>query len=341
MVYIAPTSSDGSGNVWVKLAEEGYDASTKLWAVDNLITNKGIHSFTLPSTLADGDYLIRGEIIALHEADAAYNVNPARGAQFYMECVQITVTGGGSTTLPTGVAIPGAYTYSDPGVLFNLYGSFTSYTIPGPAVWDGTSTGSSSGSSSSAVASVAASSALVKSSSVVASSSEGIYSVATSALAQTQAVSIPLSRLSFQYQTNTPTPGRHNLFSRRYRLIYSSCRRLIHQVRLQGQDYFRRGRSRVFYTSLVRVSLQSQDHFRRGRGRVFYNTRLAQVSLQRRGHFRRGRSRVSCTRLIQVSLQSQDHLRRSRSRVFCTHLIQVCMQSQDDAPNRRQVLNCY
>lgn len=192
MVYIAPTASDGSGNVWVKLAEEGYDASTKLWAVDNLITNKGIHSFTLPSTLADGDYLIRGEIIALHEADTAYNVNSARGAQFYMECVQITVAGGGSTTLPTGVAIPGAYSYSDPGVVFNLYGSFTSYTIPGPAVWDGTSSGSSSGSSSSAVASVAAASAVLKSSSAAAVVVATNSKVATSAIAQTQAVRIPL-----------------------------------------------------------------------------------------------------------------------------------------------------
>lgn len=95
MVYMAPTSSDGAGDVWVKVAEDGYDGST--WAVDTLIANKGKYVFTIPSALADGDYLIRGEIIALHEADAAYNVNSARGAQFYMECVQVTVSGGGST----------------------------------------------------------------------------------------------------------------------------------------------------------------------------------------------------------------------------------------------------
>lgn len=91
---MAPTASNGAGNVWVKLAEEGYDGTT--WAVTKLKTNNGQHSITLPSTLAAGDYLLRPEIIALHEADAAYNVNPARGAQFYMECVQIKVTGSGS-----------------------------------------------------------------------------------------------------------------------------------------------------------------------------------------------------------------------------------------------------
>lgn len=39
MAYIAPTASNGAGDVWVKLAEEGYDLTTKLWAVDNLITS--------------------------------------------------------------------------------------------------------------------------------------------------------------------------------------------------------------------------------------------------------------------------------------------------------------
>ncbi|CZT48816.1 related to Endo-beta-1,4-glucanase D [Rhynchosporium secalis] len=139
MVYIAPAASNGEGDVWVKLAEDGYDGSQ--WAVQKLIANKGKHDFILPSTLADNKYLIRGEIIALHEADSAYSANPGRGAQFYMECVQISVSGGGSTLLPAGVSIPGAYSDTDPGVVFNLYGGFTSYKIPGPAVWNGGSSG--------------------------------------------------------------------------------------------------------------------------------------------------------------------------------------------------------
>lgn len=201
MVYIAPTSSSGSGAVWVKLAEAGYDASTKLWAVDTLIANKGIRSFTLPASLAPGDYLLRGEIIALHEADTAYNVNSARGAQFYMECVQISVTGSGTTTLPSGVAIPGAYSYADPGVVFNLYGSFTSYTIPGPAVWDGTTSGASA--STSAVAS----SVVVKSSSTAAVVVPSSSKVATtSALAQTQAT-LATSSSSAPAVIISPTPA--------------------------------------------------------------------------------------------------------------------------------------
>jgi hypothetical protein len=45
-------------------------------------------------------------------------------------------------TLPAGVAIPGAYKETDPGIVFNLYGTFTSYTIPGPAVWNAAAGGS-------------------------------------------------------------------------------------------------------------------------------------------------------------------------------------------------------
>ncbi|KAF2814491.1 uncharacterized protein BDZ99DRAFT_460140 [Mytilinidion resinicola] len=129
MTYIAPTSSNGAGDVWIKLAEDGYDGE---WAVSRLIANKGKHSITLPD-LAAGTYLLRPEIIALHEAE---NVG---GAQFYMECVQIKVTSAGTKTLPAGVAIPGTYSASDPGILFNLYNGFTSYPIPGPKVWDGAS----------------------------------------------------------------------------------------------------------------------------------------------------------------------------------------------------------
>ncbi|KAF4220099.1 hypothetical protein CNMCM8980_003388 [Aspergillus fumigatiaffinis] len=134
MVYMAPTEKGTAGNGWVKIAEEGY--SNGKWAVANLIANKGKHSITVPDVPA-GEYLLRPEIIALHEG------NRQGGAQFYMECVQVKVTSAGTKTLPAGVSIPGAYKATDPGVLFDMYNSFTSYPIPGPAVWDGSSSGSS------------------------------------------------------------------------------------------------------------------------------------------------------------------------------------------------------
>jgi hypothetical protein len=65
-------------------------------------------------------YLIRAELIALHEADVSYTSNPRRGAQFYPDCVQIEVTGDGTVELPKGVGFPGAYAYEDPGVVHNV-----------------------------------------------------------------------------------------------------------------------------------------------------------------------------------------------------------------------------
>ena len=81
MVYMAPTETGSAGTGWVKIYEDGYDASTKQWAVDKLITNKGKHSITIPDVKA-GNYLLRAEIIALHEAS---NVG---GAQFYMVSIE-------------------------------------------------------------------------------------------------------------------------------------------------------------------------------------------------------------------------------------------------------------
>jgi cellulase len=87
-----------------------------------------------------------------------------------MECVQIKVTSAGAKTLPAGVAIPGTYTATDPGILFNLYGAFTSYTIPGPKVWDGASGGAAPVASSAAPA-VTSKAAVVTSAPVVVATS--------------------------------------------------------------------------------------------------------------------------------------------------------------------------
>jgi cellulase len=80
MVYIAPAEGNGEGAVWTKIYEEGLDGGK--WGVDNFITNKGAITIDLPN-LAAGDYIIRPEIIALHEA------NNQGGAQFYNGCGQI------------------------------------------------------------------------------------------------------------------------------------------------------------------------------------------------------------------------------------------------------------
>lgn len=80
--------------------------------------------FTIPSSVPSGDYLFRVEHIGLHSASAA------GGAQFYISCGQITVTGGGSGTPGPLVAFPGAYKATDPGLMINIYYPVVSTLAP-------------------------------------------------------------------------------------------------------------------------------------------------------------------------------------------------------------------
>ncbi|KAJ2803893.1 hypothetical protein H4R20_002714, partial [Coemansia guatemalensis] len=90
LVYMAPLESNGSGDVWFKIFEDGYDASSGTWCVDKIRSSGGKLDVTLPSDIKAGDYLLRTEIIALHESDTDYSVNPARGAQYYPNCAQLS-----------------------------------------------------------------------------------------------------------------------------------------------------------------------------------------------------------------------------------------------------------
>jgi hypothetical protein len=72
-------------------------------------------SFTIPAATPPGDYLFRVEHIGLHVAQSS------GGAQFYLSCGQITVTGSGSGTPGPLVAFPGAYSATDPGILIDIY----------------------------------------------------------------------------------------------------------------------------------------------------------------------------------------------------------------------------
>lgn len=117
-----------------KIWSEGFDVGSKRWGVDTMINNGGWYYFNLPQCIADGQYLMRVELLALHSA------GNYRGAQFYQSCAQINVSGGGSFTPSQTVSFPGAYSQNDPGILVNIYGltgqpdnGGKPYQAPGPA----------------------------------------------------------------------------------------------------------------------------------------------------------------------------------------------------------------
>ena len=143
--YLAKCSGDDCSSVsaadlsFFKIAEAGLnDGSTApgQWASDDLIAAGGTWKVTIPASLAPGQYVLRHEIIALHSA------GDANGAQNYPQCFNLEVTGGGSAS-PAGVTADQLYTPTDAGIQVSIYTAPLTYEIPGPAVWDGASSGDS------------------------------------------------------------------------------------------------------------------------------------------------------------------------------------------------------
>ncbi len=82
------------------------------------------YTYTIPSCLKKGFYLVRHEIIALHAAYAY------PGAQFYPGCHQLNVTGSGSTVPSSLSAFPGAYKGTDAGITYDAYKGECSSSLP-------------------------------------------------------------------------------------------------------------------------------------------------------------------------------------------------------------------
>ncbi|KAI1255665.1 hypothetical protein MGN70_002780 [Eutypa lata] len=126
---------EAAGNVWFKAASISAvpNASGALTSGEDTwpAYNKKSVEFTIPKNVPTGNYLIRVESIALHQAQSV------GGAQIYLSCAQVQVTDGGSGTPGPLVAFPGAYKASDPGLIWSYYPVATTYTAPGPAVWQG------------------------------------------------------------------------------------------------------------------------------------------------------------------------------------------------------------
>ncbi|KAI0886624.1 glycosyl hydrolase family 61-domain-containing protein [Annulohypoxylon maeteangense] len=157
MVYLTPDPP--TNNSFVKIWEQGKISQsptpgpgpkgTGRWAMsDEILDKRGLLDARIPKDLKAGFYLLRAELIALHLADASWKEDKHRGAEFYIDCLQLEVLGDGEVELPEGVGFPGAYDWKDPGILYDVFCSVedplptpvpcpTTYQIPGPPVWTG------------------------------------------------------------------------------------------------------------------------------------------------------------------------------------------------------------
>ncbi|KAK0727528.1 glycoside hydrolase family 61 protein [Lasiosphaeria miniovina] len=112
-------SCDGSGAGWFKIDEAGFHGDgTKVfldtetpsgWDIAKLVGGNKQWASTIPAGLAPGNYLLRHELIALHQANTP---------QFYPECAQVVVTGSGSAQPDASykTSIPGYAKQSDPNI---------------------------------------------------------------------------------------------------------------------------------------------------------------------------------------------------------------------------------
>ncbi|KAL2195941.1 glycosyl hydrolase family 61-domain-containing protein [Corynascus similis CBS 632.67] len=139
-IYISPVSdakTDAGSGEWYKIHQslicrQGSPESlrTDAWCSWNENNVWGV----IPSTIPNGQYLLRGEHIGLHGAHDGQ-------AEFYVSCAQIEVTGNDAagTTIPgESTRFPGGYQPGDAAVNFSVWGRETAYPVaPGPDVIPG------------------------------------------------------------------------------------------------------------------------------------------------------------------------------------------------------------
>jgi len=100
---------DGSGD-WFKIAAIGPSFKSSCSATWDLSKS---YKVTIPKSVPSGNYLLRAEQLGIH--------NPGSTPQFYVNCAQITVTGGGSGVPSPTVKIPGHITGKESGYTANIY----------------------------------------------------------------------------------------------------------------------------------------------------------------------------------------------------------------------------
>jgi hypothetical protein len=101
------------------------------WPTDILRDQGNGWLVVVPESVAPGFYVLRHEIIALHNAP-----DEDGGAQNYPFCFNLEVTGSGTET-PKGAKPTTFYKTSDPGIDISIWDRIDKYVIPGPAVVKG------------------------------------------------------------------------------------------------------------------------------------------------------------------------------------------------------------
>lgn len=109
-------NDQATGDGWFNIYKDNYDAAAGLWCTEKLIPNNGHLTVTIPSDLEGGYYLIRPELLALHQADKT-----PPDPQFYVGCAQVFLKSRGSAKPKDTVSIPGYVDMSLPAMTYSVW----------------------------------------------------------------------------------------------------------------------------------------------------------------------------------------------------------------------------
>lgn len=143
ITYLADCGDGGCENFdstkarWFKIEQKAFKpgpvkdetgANFEWWVNDSTL-GKPL-TVRIPPSVAPGNYLMRHEIIALH------NGGSFRGAEFYPSCAQLSISGSGSSKPSSDelVSFPGAYDDNDKGIKVDVFSGLRpeDYVFPGP-----------------------------------------------------------------------------------------------------------------------------------------------------------------------------------------------------------------
>lgn len=134
----AIADNNAAGGGWFRIFAEDYDSSAGKWCTEKLLDNNGHFSVSIPNDIEGGYYLVRPELLALHNS----NKSPP-DPQFYVGCAQIFLKSNGAATPKDTVSIPGFVDMNKnaAAMTFNIYEEPMALPYPmfGPTVYTGSS----------------------------------------------------------------------------------------------------------------------------------------------------------------------------------------------------------
>ncbi|KAJ3039661.1 hypothetical protein HDV00_012005 [Rhizophlyctis rosea] len=217
----------GPSTVYISRQTENPHQWSKIWQDmdgtggifhNSRMVNGQNFTVTLPKDLADGRWVLRVDHVGLHVAGVP------GGAQFYIRCIDIEISGGGGKYPSPVTTLPGAWKQDTPGVLWQQWtGNPNPYPAFGPPVASYVSSQSAVttwklGDGSGGSASTTRTTAAATTTTTVATTSTTSVRTTTTTVPRTTTTSVRSTTTTTRPSTTTAAGGNNNCASK-----YGQC----------------------------------------------------------------------------------------------------------------------